>query len=87
MRSTRATAAVARLKLRAGSENFSMVRSADGLFYLTTMSDDGAAERLNAPLELDAFVQFVNAYGPQTPRRVSKLDVAFEKQLSKKKSD
>ena len=83
MRSTRATAAVARLKVRAGSENFSMVRSADGLFYLTTLSAAGEAERLNAPLGLDDFVKFVNAYGPQTPRRVSKLDVAFEKQLKK----
>ena len=36
------------------------------------------------PLELDAFVAFVNALGPQKARRVSKLDVAFEKQLSKK---
>jgi hypothetical protein len=38
-----------------------------------------------APLELDEFVAFVNGLGPQTPRRVSKLDVAFEKQLVKKK--
>jgi hypothetical protein len=85
MRSTRATAAVTRLKQRAGSENFSMVRSSEELFYLTTMSAEGTAERLNAPMALDDFVKFVNAYGPQTPRRVSKLDVAFEKQLSNKK--
>lgn len=84
MRSTRATAAVARLKTRSGSENFSMVRTADGLFYLTTMHNDGTSEKLNAPAELDAFVAFVNAYGPQTPKRISKLDVAFEKQLLKK---
>jgi hypothetical protein len=32
-------------------------------------------------LEMDDFVKFVNAQGPQTPRRISKLDVAFEKQL------
>ena len=85
MRSTRATAAVARLKVRAGSENFSMVRSAEGLFFLTSISTEGEASRLNEPLELDAFVKFVDAFGPQTPRRVSKLDVAFEKQLSKKR--
>lgn len=85
MRSTRATAAVARLKVRAGSENFSMVRSAEGLFSLTSISTDGEATYLNEPLELDAFVKFVDAFGPQTPRRVSKLDVAFEKQLSNKR--
>jgi hypothetical protein len=84
MRSTRATAAVARLKTRAASEQFSMMRSAEGLFVLTAIADDGAIEKLSAPLELDEFVRFVNAYGPQTPRRVSKLDVAFEKQLQKK---
>lgn len=84
MGSTRATAAIARLKLRAGSENFSMVRTNDGLFYLTTVLADGVSEQLNPPLELDAFVAFVNAYGPQTPKRVSKLDVKFEKQLVKK---
>ena len=31
------------------------------------------------------FAAFVNGLGPQTPKRVSKLDVAFEKQLVKKK--
>jgi len=30
------------------------------------------------------FVKFVNSVGPQVARRVSKLDVAFEKQLNKK---
>ena len=84
MRSTRATAAVARLKARSGKENFSMVRSADGLFYLTAIAENGDAEKLNPPMEQDDFVAFVNAYGPQTPRRISKLDVAFEKQLQKK---
>ena len=29
----------------------------------------------------DEFVAFVNAFGPQEVKRVSKLDVAFEKQL------
>jgi hypothetical protein len=61
-----------------------MVRMTNGLFYLTTMKEDGSSEKLNAPLELDEFVTFVNGYGPQTPRRISKLDVAFEKQLLKK---
>ena len=33
----------------------------------------------------DEFVTVVNGYGPQTPRRMTKSDVAFEKQLVKKK--
>lgn len=84
MRSTRATAAVERLKQRSGNQQFSMVRSADGLFCLVQNNGAEAASTLSDKLELDDFVRFVNAYGPQTPRRVSKLDVAFEKQLIKK---
>ena len=86
MRSTRASAAIDRLKRRSGNPDFSMVRGADGLFYLAACTESGDLERLSPSLELDAFVEFVNAYGPQTPKRVSKFDVAFEKQLAKKKS-
>jgi len=85
MRSTRASAAVDRLKRRSGNPDYSMVRSADGLFYLTEMTESGDMQRLSPSLEQDAFIEFVNAYGPQTPKRVSKLDVAFEKQLGRKK--
>jgi hypothetical protein len=81
MRSTRASAAVDRLKVRSGNSAYSMARTGDGLFFLT---DGPGAPPLCAPLELDAFVAFVNATGPQQVRRVSKLDVAFEKQLVKK---
>jgi hypothetical protein len=81
-RSTRASAAVERLKNRSGNAGYSMARTGDGLFFL---SEKPGAPPLCAPLELDEFVAFVNAQGPQTPRRVSKLDVAFEKQLAKKK--
>ena len=82
-RSTRASAAVDRLKLRTGNPGYSMARTGDGLFFV---SEKPGAPQLCAPLELDAFVAFVNALGPQVARRVSKLDVAFEKQLVKKKS-
>jgi hypothetical protein len=81
-RSTRASAAVERLKNRSGNAGYSMARTGDGMFFL---SEKPGAPPLCAPLELDEFVAFVNAQGPQTPRRVSKLDVAFEKQLAKKK--
>ena len=80
-RSTRASAAVERLKARSGQAGYSMGRTGAGLFFLAERPGEAP---LCAPLELDAFVAFVNQLGPQTPRRVSKLDVAFEKQLVKK---
>jgi hypothetical protein len=80
-RSTRAASAVERLKSRSGNARYSMARTGSGLF---TLSEGGGQPPLCAPLELDPFVAFVNALGPQTPRRVSKLDVAFEKQLRRK---
>ena len=81
-RSTRASAAVDRLKVRSGNPGYSMARTGEGLFFL---SEAPGEPPLCAPLELDEFVAFVNKLGPQTPRRVSKLDVAFEKQLTRKK--
>jgi hypothetical protein len=84
MRSTRATAAIERLKARSGNGQYSMVRTADGLFYLVLASDAGVPEKLSDALEQDVFVKFVDAFGPQKPRRISKLDTAFEKQLKKK---
>ncbi len=81
MRSTRASAAVERLKRRSGSADFSMVRSANGLFTLAVVAASGDMQQLSPPLEQDDFVAFVNAYGPQEVKRVSKFDVAFEKQL------
>ncbi len=83
-RSTRATSAVDRLKVRSGNAKYSMSRTGSGLFFLT---EAPGGPPLCAPLELDDFVAFVNGHGPQTPRRVSKLDVAFEKQLNKKAPD
>jgi hypothetical protein len=82
VRSTRASAAVDRLKKRSGNAGYSMARTGDGLFFL---SERPGAPALCAPLELDQFVAFVNSLGPQVERRVSKHDIAFEKQLVKKK--
>lgn len=84
MRSTRASAAVERLKVRSGESRYSMVRTGDELFYLVLKADASVPQRLCDGLALDDFVQFVNAYGPQTPRRATKADLAFEKQLVKK---
>ena len=80
-RSTRASSAVDRLKNRSGQQGWSMSITGDGLFYISEMPGEPA---LCAPLELDDFVKFVNGLGPQIARRVSKLDVKFEKQLVKK---
>lgn len=82
MRSTKASAAVERLKRRSGNEHYSMVRTGDGLFYLAEMQDGGALVKLSDALEQDDFVAHVNTLGPQQPKRISKLDQAFEKQLA-----
>jgi hypothetical protein len=81
-RSTRASAAVDRLKRRTGVTSYSMARTGDGHFFL---SEKPGAPPLCAPLELDDFVAFVNGLGPQEVKRVSKHDVEFEKQLVRKK--
>ena len=82
-RSTRASTAVERLKERTGQQGYSMARTGEGLFFL---SEAPGEPPLCAPLELDEVVAFVNKLGPQKERRMSKLDVAFEKQLVKKKT-
>ena len=82
-RSTRASSAVDRLKERTGNQGWSMARTGDGLFFL---SEKPGEPPLCEPLELDDFVAFVKKLGPQEARRVSKYDVAFEKQLVKKKT-
>jgi hypothetical protein len=81
-RSTRASSAVDRLKERTGNPGYSMVRTGEGLFSL---SERPGEPPLCPPMELDAFVAFVKALGPQEVRRVSKNDVEFEKQLVRKK--
>ena len=82
VRSTRASAAVDRLKRRTGVTSYSMARTGDGLFFL---SEKPGAPPLCVPLELDEFVAFVNGLGPQEVKRVSKHDIEFEKQLVRKK--
>jgi len=82
-RSTRASNALDRLKERSGNQGYSMVRTGSGYFFLT---EGPGQPPLCPPMELDEFVAFINAQGPQKPKRVSKLDVEFEKQLTKKKT-
>ena len=83
MRSTKATAAVDRLRRRSGNPLYSITLISNGLFCLVLPDDAGDITRLCEPMLLDEFVAFVNAFGPQMTKRVSKLDIAFAKQLSK----
>ncbi|MEN3291696.1 MAG: hypothetical protein V7642_949 [Burkholderiales bacterium] len=84
MRSTKASAAVARLNERDSEHRYSMGMTASGFFYLLRASGGGPQEKISGDLALDEFVQFANQTGPQKKVRISKLDVAFEKQLGNK---
>jgi hypothetical protein len=86
MRSTKATAAVERLKKRSGNDRYSLMRSADGTFCLM-LDGDAAPVSQGAALPIDEFVKFVNAIAPEKPKRVSKFDLAFEAQLAKMKNE
>jgi hypothetical protein len=81
-RSTKASNAVTRLKERTGNPGYSMAITGSGHF---TLSAEPGGPPLAPPMDLDDFVAYVNKLGPQKERKVSKLDVAFEKQLVKKK--
>ena len=83
MRTTRASSAVERLKKRSGNPHYAMVLAASGHFALVDNAGD-APQRLCEWMELDDFVAFVNAQGPQTPQRISRIDVEFEKQLTQR---
>ena len=84
MRSTKASAAVERLKTRSGNPRYALSCRADGQFVLLLLPAGGGAEALCGPLPLDEFVRFVNAREAAPPKPVSKLDAAFRTQLGKK---
>ena len=83
MRSTKASSAVERLNKR-GEQNYSMGTNGKGLFWLSQPSENGASTKLCEPMTMDDFVVFVNGFGPQIVKGVSKLDIEFSKQLVKK---
>jgi hypothetical protein len=83
LRSTKASAAVERLKRRAENANYSLVLNGNGLFSLALITGNGESERICPPMQLDDFVSFTNSYGAQTPKKLSKLDIEFNKQLKK----
>lgn len=86
MRSTRATAAIARLNSRSTGREYSMSQTGAGLFCLTEWVD-GAYLRVTDALNLDDFVRTVNAMGTQEVKKMTKNDVAFAKQLIRKSGD
>jgi len=87
MRSTKASAAIARLNARDASHRYSMVITGSGLFQLLRAAPGVAAETISEALPLDEFVAFVNGVGPQKKERISKHDAAFEKQLGKRREE
>ena len=83
MRSTRAASALTRLNARSGDRQYVLTSTRDGLFYLSEWVGD-ETRPVTEPCGLDAFVALVNSMGPQTPKRMTKNDIAFQKQLNKK---
>jgi len=84
MRSTKASNAVTRLNARDPAYRYSMGITGNGHFYLLRAVPGSAPEKIGDEYELDEFVEFVNKTGPQKKPRISKLDAAFEKQLTNK---
>lgn len=83
MRSTRATAAVARLNQRSEGRHYLMVMTGDGRFQLRERTEVGDRDVAEA-LPLDDFVKLVDATGPQKAPRMTKNDIAFARQLVRK---
>lgn len=83
MRSTRASAAVARLNRRSEGRNYLIVMTGDGKFILRERLVSGDKD-VAVALPLDEFVRLVDAMGPQTLPRQTKNDIAFAKQLIRK---
>ena len=83
VRSTRATAAVARLNSRSEGHHYTMALTGAGLFILRERID-GADKQISDVLSLDDFVRLVDSMGPKKMPRITKSEAAFIKQLVKK---
>lgn len=84
MRSTKASAAVERLRVRSGKPEYSMSVRADGRFVLRLATDEGAPVAVGEPLPMDEFVLFVDGLESRPRKPDSKLDSAFRTQLRRK---
>ena len=83
MRSTRATAAVARLNSRSEGHHYTVALIGTGLFILHEQTDDNDLPLCDA-LPLDDFVRLVDSMGPKKIPRLMNYEAAFIKQLIKK---
>ncbi len=83
MRSTRATAAIARLNGRSEGHHYPMALTGSGLLILRERVA-GKDNPLSEALALDEFVQLVDSMGPKKEVRITKSEAAFMKQLVKK---
>jgi hypothetical protein len=83
MRSTRATAALARLNARSEGRHYTMAVTGNGLFILRERVG-GEDRPLSAAVSLDEFVQLVDSLGPKKEVRITKSEAAFMKQLARK---
>lgn len=83
MRSTRATAAVARLNSRSEGHHYVMAFTGAGQFILHERFD-GDDRQLSDALSLDDFVHLVDSMGSKKIPRITKSEAAFMKQLVKK---
>jgi len=83
MRSTRATAAIARLNSRSEGHHYLMTLLSSGLFRLNERVE-GSDKQLSDALPLDEFVRFVDAMVPKKVPRITKTEAAFLKQLVRK---
>ncbi len=83
MRSTRATAAVARLNKRSDGKHYMVTIMSSGQFKLGERSEDGD-KHLSDALSLDDFANLVDSMGPQKVPRITKSEAAFLQQLVKK---
>lgn len=83
MRSTRATAAVARLNSRTVGHHYIMALTGAGQFILRERIE-GNDRQLSDALSLDNFVRLLDSMGPKKIPRVTKSEAAFMKQLIKK---
>jgi hypothetical protein len=82
-RSTRATAAVARLNSRSVGHHYRMVITGTGQFILRERIDEDDRQ-LSEALSLDDFVRLADSLGPKKVARITKSEAAFMKQLVKK---
>ncbi len=83
MRSTRATAALARLNVRSAGRHYTMAMTGGGLFILRERLAGGGSA-LSTALAQDEFVQLVDSMGPKKEVRITKSEAAFMKQLARK---